>query len=167
MSVPAGKRKENELEALVRAKKLAAYTTKIMANPKKFNPKYSDVLGDKIVDAAHEIYLNTKRGNEIRVIKTTNSEPFFDDIAWKARKELQKQALYECDRLLMYIEMARSVYVDGDEKGHAPRINYAAWGKMAAETKSLIKSWVAADISRLARGRKKMEALNQVRSGSP
>lgn len=167
MTVPAGKRKENELEAEIRAKKLAAYTTKIMANPKKFNPKYSDVLGDKIVDAAHEIYLNTKRGNEVRVIKTANSVPFFDDIAWGARKEFQKQALYECDRLLMYIEMARNVYTDGDEKGHAPRINYAAWGRMAAEAKKLIKSWAVSDINRLTRERKKMAVLDHVRSGSP
>ncbi|MBR2587019.1 hypothetical protein IKE71_01435 [Candidatus Saccharibacteria bacterium] len=167
MSVPAGKRKKNELEAEVRAKNLAAYTTKIMANPKKFDPKYTDVLGNKIIDSAHEIYLNTKRGNELYVIKVSTSIPFFDDVAWKARKEFQRQALYECDRLLMYIEMAKSVYTDEDVKGHRPRINYAAWGRMAAETKKVIKGWTVADLRNMTRERKRMEALGQVRSGSP
>ena len=167
MTVPAGKRRKNDLEAEIKAVELASYTTKIMANPKKFDPKYSDVLGDKIVEAAHEIALNTKHGNELFVIKTSNSTPFFDDMAWEARKKFQKQALLECDRLDLYIKIARLVYNDKDEKGHSPRINYSAWGRQAAETQKLIKSWVVADIRKMTQERTRMEALGQVRYGSP
>ena len=56
MSVPEGKRSQSKLEAIMKARDLAAYTMKIRTNEKVFDPKYEDFLTKDIVDTAKDIY---------------------------------------------------------------------------------------------------------------
>lgn len=71
MSVPETQRQEGKLVVLTKAKELAVYSGRILANQKKFDPMYDDFLGNDIKVVAKNIYRYIKFANNIRIQKET------------------------------------------------------------------------------------------------
>ncbi len=136
MSVPEEKRRHGKLEVLVKARNVATYTNDILANEKKFDPKYKDVLGNKLLDTGQNIYVYCRLANDLRVTKPVTGEIIPE--AREARQNFQTQAIQKCQELLIYIEMAHVNY-------HLSSKRVAYWGKITKEAREYIKKWREAD----------------------
>lgn len=139
MSVPEEKRRQGKLEVLVKALNVATYTNKILANQKKFDPQYNEVLWNDLKKVAHSIYRNCRIANDLRVMKPVSHE--IDHEAKEARKRLQTQAIQDCQELLILIDMAYGTY-------HLTSKRVAYWGKITKEAREYIKKWREADRKR-------------------
>ncbi len=139
MSVPEEKRKESKLTVILKALQLAEYTNDILANEKKFDPAFREILGNKIADMAQKIYINCRLANGTRVTKPVTNEIVPRN---KARRvKYQDEAIELCEVLEGYIEMAHKNY-------HMPAKRAAYWTRLTAETKMFIKKWQVADKKR-------------------
>lgn len=132
MSVPQGKRGENQLQIFIKAEELAVYTTRICSNKKTFNTDYYDALTSKIVDIAQRIYIDSWTANNV-VVKDIDT--------FKHRRDLQVKAHEECNELLAYIQMAKRVY-----HLRASRIKY--WSQLTTDCRNMIAKWKDSDTRR-------------------
>ena len=132
MSVPQGMRSKSKLEAVIRARELAAHTIRITSNPKKFPVEFRELLGKNYAEIAIKIFNSCWAANNIRVTSRA---------AWEKRKELQDEAARACVVLLADIDLGAEVY-----KFPAKRIE--SWSKMVVETLELIRAWRDADQKR-------------------
>lgn len=132
MSVPEGQRKKGRLEVLVKALNVANHTNQLLANQKKFDPKFDYVLGDDIKRISRDIYRHCWSANNIRV---TNKE------TWQARCRLQQQASLDCNELLILIDMAYGTY-------HLAASKVEYWGRITIEARDQIRAWRNADRKR-------------------
>lgn len=74
MSVPEQNRRENLNQVFVKAADLLAYVTRTMCNPKHCPVRYQKINGDACIDLARQIMHDVWTLNEIRGIKTTNTD---------------------------------------------------------------------------------------------
>lgn len=132
MSVPEGMRSKSKLEAVIRARELAAYTIQITSNTEKFPPEFRELLGKNYAEVAIKIFNSCWAANNVRV---TNKA------AWSKRKELQEEAVRGCVVLLADIDLGAEVY-----KIPARRVEH--WSGMVMNTLSLIRAWRDADQKR-------------------
>ena len=139
MSVPEMKRKQSQLEVLVKALNVANYTNRILANKKKFPEEFDSILGDDIRKTGQSIYRNCRLANDLRVKKPVTQE--IDEEAKEARYRLQTKAIQDCGELLILIDMAYGTY-----HLSARRVEY--WGKIIKEAREYIRKWRAADKKR-------------------
>jgi len=133
MAVVEGNRhpKEN-LQAGLKTRGLAAYTIRICANPKTFDPKYDRFLTQRLVDKAVDIHTLVWTANSIR---TTTHERYMQ------RGQMQMDARHACDTMLCLIDMAKPVYhLRGD------RAKY--WSNLVREARTLIDGWMRSDYER-------------------
>lgn len=132
MSVPETQRQEGKLTVLTKAKELAVYSGRILANQKKFDPMYDDFLGNDIKAVAKNIYRYIKFANNIRVQNRDTA---------LARKKLQGKAVEACEDMLINIEIAYPLYhLDGK------RVEY--WTNMTTDVESLVRAWRDGDRAR-------------------
>ena len=139
MSVPEGQRKQSRLEVLVKALEVATYTNQILANKKKFDPMYDDVLGNKIRDAGQNIYRYARSANDLRVQKPVTQQ--IDPEAKEARYRLQTKAIQECGELLVLIDMAYGTY-------HLSAKRVEHWGRLTKTARDYLRKWREADKKR-------------------
>ena len=132
MSVPEGKRTESKLEVIVKALDLATHTIKITANPKIFSVEYKSALTDRIVSTSIEVYMKCWTANNIKIV---------DEASFNMRKRLQDEACYECNNLLALMQIAKKLF-------HLDSKKVSYWGKMAIETRNLIRAWRESDRKR-------------------
>lgn len=64
MSVPETQRQKGKLEVLTKAKEVTVYSWRILANQKKFDPMYDEILGNDIKTVAKNIYRYARLANE-------------------------------------------------------------------------------------------------------
>ena len=132
MSVPEGKRGQGKLQVLVDANALAEYTIRICKNPKIFLPEYQDAMTNDLIHDGKEIFIHAWAANSIRVSSDRDAEQ---------RKELQNQAIMDCDRLLAGIEIAHKLFHLSGK-----RVRY--WSKMALDVKAELRKWRNSDAKR-------------------
>ncbi len=123
----------------MKALAVANYTNEILANKKKFPEEYDHVLGDDLKRVGQSVYRNCKLANDLRVQKPVTGEIIPE--AREARFRMQKQAIQDCNELLILIDMAYGTY-------HLTSKRVAYWGKITREAREYIKKWHAADIKR-------------------
>lgn len=132
MSVPGTQRQKGKLEVLTKAKEVTVYSWRILANQKKFDPMYDEILGNDIKTVAKNIYRYARLANEIRV---TGKETAI------ARRKLQTEAIQACGDMLIDIELAYPLYhLDGK------RVEY--WTNMVTEARRLLRAWRESDKAR-------------------
>lgn len=111
---------------------LAKYTLEIMGNEKSFNPKFQ-VLADKLIAAALDIYTNAWDANNINVSNSAER--------WNKRKGLQESAILACNRMLGLLPLAKTVY-------HLTGKRIKFWGGSIIETRNLLTGWKESDTKR-------------------
>lgn len=129
MSVPESQRSESKLSVLNKALEVSTYSIRIMANHKKFDPCYDEVLGKDLKTAALTIYRYAWLANDLKV---TSRETYF------ARNELQRRAIGACNDLLIYINIAHMLY-------HLKGKRVEHWASITLESRDLLRSWLNAD----------------------
>ncbi len=136
MSVPEEKRRQGQLTVVLKAQQLAKYTNEIFANTKKFDPAFKEILGDKIISLAQNIFIYCKLANGVRVLMPVTNEVIPRNKS--RRKEYQDKAIEQCEILEGYIDMAHDSY-------HMSAKRTAYWTRLTVETKMYIKKWREAD----------------------
>ena len=140
MTVPASQRSKPNLEAVEKARELAAYTIHITSNPKVFKPEYQTALTNDIVHCAKEIYTCSWKANNINV----GEPPKINEEARKDRERLQRIAVANCYELLSLIQLAKPVF-------HltAKRVKY--WGRFTVTCRSILQAWKESDSRRYSK----------------
>lgn len=129
MSVPESQRSANKLEVLNKTLEVSTYSIRIMANRKKFDPCYDEVLGKDIKSAALTIYRYTWLANDLKV---TSRESYL------ARNELQRRAVGACNDLLIFINVAHLLY-------HLKGKRVEHWTAITMESRKLLRAWINAE----------------------
>ncbi len=132
MGVPVNRRKESQLDVIVKARELAVYTLEITQNPKKFPPQYWQALTIDLVTASKNVYKLCWTANNIRVTSP-------DHLA--KRSELQTQAIMNCNDLLALMELAQKAF-----KFESKKLKY--WSDQTVKCRGLIKAWRESDRKR-------------------
>lgn len=132
MSVPETQRTKGKLEVITKALELATHTIQITANENVFKPEYRHAITDKIITVATDIYVDCWTANNIKVVSQTE---------WQARKQLQNTAARNCNVLLALMQIAQKLF-------HLDTKKVRYWGKLALETRNLIRAWREADQKR-------------------
>lgn len=133
MSVPEGKRKPGKLDALIKAKSLAAYTLQICSNEKNFPPQYRPIITDEITQLAKDIFTIAWMANNINVKDSPER--------WAKRKSLQSQAISKTESLLVLIQIAQETFhLSSKRTGH--------WGERVLEVRRLLRGWKNSDCNR-------------------
>lgn len=132
-SVPVEQRKTGQLEVNTEARRMCAYTLKITANPKNFDPAHKDLI-DMIRTLAVDICTMAWEANEIKV---GNSEQRYN-----RRLELQEIAADRYNRLCCLIELAQPVF-------HISTRRKCYWKKRVEDVRNLIRGWHDSDVKRL------------------
>ncbi len=135
MSVPAPLRKENKLEAQLRAEELIVHTLRITSNPKVFDPTYG-ALTNKVIDCAIGIGQDMWEANGIRVRE--------GDDSWPTRKALQRRAIRQIDVLLYLMTICRRAF-------HLRTSKYEHWAQLARDTRAIARKWADSDARRYGR----------------
>ena len=133
MSVPVPKRGHGELEVNTKARNLAVYTLRILANPKHF-PQDQAAFIETIRETTLEISALCWEANNIRVED--------DPARYERRIQKQDEAADLCNRLCHLIEIAKPLF-HLDTK----RVRY--WIGLANELRGLIRGWRKKDVQRL------------------
>jgi hypothetical protein len=132
MAVPTSERGESKFQVLLDARKLATHTLRITANKKVFTENFDDSLIKDINETAKNIFINASVANSIRVS---------DNISCMQRLELQQNAILESVRLILLIQLARSLF-------HLPARRVRYWGGIAIHARDTIKMWYIGDKKR-------------------
>lgn len=136
MTVQASRRKPSRLEVLLRTRDLAVYTCHIASNPKNFDPKYWDALGDDLVRTAKDIHADAWMANEVRV---------GTDDGWQERRArrlcLQARAIEGCGRMIALIDLAQGLY-------HLDTRRVRHWARLVVDARRLLRAWRESDARR-------------------
>ena len=127
------KQEYDDLQVIIKAKRLAIDTVKIISNCNKFPKKFRFTLCDKMQDKAMDIY---------ELLLDANRTPLSDK---KERYKLQSKAITNCDKLLFYIEMC--LEVDGIVLTPGCAEN---WSKLVSDIKYMTIAWRTKDKERMS-----------------
>lgn len=121
---------ENELEVIIKAKKLVPHTIRVSSNCRKYPKKYRFSVVDRMQKKSMDIYEALMEANrtDIRAYK-------------RERSELQTNAITYCDELLFYIEMSH-------ELGFIDISGMEYWSKMVTDIKHMTIAWRSKDKTR-------------------
>lgn len=133
MSVPQPLRSKNQMEVHVKARELAAYTAHILKNSKVFDPNVDEELIKRIKNCAYDICVKSWGANRLHA--DTSRE---DRVA---RYRLQEESIILCGDMLVYINIAKSVF-----HLHRKRMKY--WGEMIQNVGALLQKWKESDVDR-------------------
>lgn len=133
MSVPEGKRHKGRMEVHIKARELAVYTVKILANEKIFNPTIDREIINRIKNCAYDIDAKSWTANKIRA--DTNQ------INRTMRYKLQQESILLCDEMLSYISIAKQVF-------HLKSRRVKYWSSLIVEVQRLLQAWKESDVNR-------------------
>lgn len=133
MSVPEGKRHKGRMEVHIKARELAVYTVKILANEKVFNPTIDREIINRIRNCAYDIDAKSWTANKIRA--DTNQ------INRTMRYKLQQKSILLCDEMLSYIGIAKQVF-------HLKSRRVKYWSSLIVEVQRLLQAWKESDVNR-------------------
>lgn len=133
MSVPEGKRHKGRMEVHIKARELAVYTVKILANEKIFNPTIDREIINRIRNCAYDIDAKSWTANKIRA--DTNQ------INRTMRYKLQQESILLCDEMLSYIGIAKQVF-------HLKSRRVKYWSSLIVEVQRLLQAWKESDVNR-------------------
>lgn len=122
-------KQEDDLQVIIKAKKLCVHTIRVTSNCKKFPKKYRFTLCDKMQNKAMAIYENLLEAN--RTLLTDKA----------ARSELQTKAILYCDELLFYIEMCLELQIIEPNSADF-------WSKLVSDIKFMTIKWRSTDKQR-------------------
>ncbi len=131
MAVIKAKRKEGELEVLVKAKELCVYTLNICSGEKHFPKRDRWIITQKIANEATDTYTCIRKANAIRVTERCDYE---------LRRTYQMEAYAHTDALLGLIEIAAAM--------DNVAINVEHWTGLADEVQKRLLGWRKSDRER-------------------
>lgn len=134
MSVPAGKRGENQMEVWMEAVALAKYTMEITSNTKNFPGRYR-AMTDRIVDASVSAAGDLWKANKVYI--GSGCDPRAKD----DRRYLQNRAISSLNEMLFLIDMAGKVL-------KRPGSKTVFWADKARKVKKLAVAWRDSDRKR-------------------
>lgn len=123
------KQPKEDLQVIVKAKKLTVHTIKVTSNSKKFPKKYRFTLCDNMQRKAMSIYELLLEAN--RTLINNASE----------RNELQTKAILNCDELLFYIEMCLELEIIQPNSAEY-------WSGLVSDIKHMTIAWRTKDKKR-------------------
>lgn len=133
MSVPESKRGEGKFSVLTKTEDLMKYTLHITQNSNRFDQQYRDVVLDRIDGLVIDIFEKCWRANNIKVGDSLKK--------WEIRRDLEDEALLDCDDLLAVLQVARALcHVE------SKRMKY--WTEKIRDVKTTIKKWHDSDCKR-------------------
>ena len=121
---------DNELQVIIKAKKLAEHTLRVTSNCNRYPKKFRFSLVDKMQIKSLEIYEKLMEANRTD-LKEYRRE----------RLELQTQAITYCDELLFYIELSYTLNIINDK-------SMGYWSKMVTDIKHMAIAWRSKDKER-------------------
>ena len=120
----------DELQVIIKAKKLAAHTLRVTSNCNRYPKKFRFSLVDKMQIKSLEIYEKLHEANRTD-LKDYRRE----------RLELQTQVITYCDELLFYIELSYELNIINDK-------SMGYWSKMVTDVKHMAIAWRSKDKER-------------------
>lgn len=133
MSVPVPQRGHGELEVNTKARELAVYTFRIVANDKWF-PTSQRAFVVKLQTCVLEIATLCWDANSIKVDDNIDR--------YRRRISLQEQAAEQCNRMMLLIEIAKPLF-------HLKSTRVRYWIGMARDLRAMIRAWSDKDAKRL------------------
>lgn len=121
---------DNELQVIIKAKKLAEHTLRVTSNCNRYPKKFRFSLVDKMQIKSLEIYEKLMEANRTD-LKEYRRE----------RLELQTQAITYCDELLFYIELSYTLNIINDK-------SMGYWSNMVTDIKHMAIAWRSKDKER-------------------
>ena len=122
-------KQDNDLQVIIKAKKLCVHTIKVTSNCNKFPKKYRFTLCDKMQNKAMSIYEYLFEAN--RTLLAVKA----------ARSELQTKAILYCDELLFYIEMCLELQIIQPNSAEY-------WSGLVSDIKFMTIAWRSKDKQR-------------------
>lgn len=132
MAVPTSKRGASKFQVLLDARTLTTHTLRITANKKVFTEEFNDSIINDINETAKNIFISASVANSIRVT---------DNASCVQRLELQQSAILESVRLVLLIQLARSLF-------HLPARRVRYWGGIAINARDALRTWHSGDKKR-------------------
>ena len=123
------KQEHDDLQVIIKAKKLVAETIRITSNCDKFPKKYRFTLCDKMQNKAMTIYELLLEANRTHLNYKNE------------RYNLQSKAIINCDELLFYIEMCLELKI-------VTPGSVEEWSKLASDIKFMAIAWRTKDKER-------------------
>lgn len=133
MSVPAPQRGHGELEVNTKARELAVYTFRIVANDKWF-PTSQHAYVAKLQSCALEIAALCWEANSIKVDNNASR--------YQRRITLQELAAERCNHMMLLIEIAKPLF-------HLRTTRERHWIGLAKDLRAMIRAWSDKDAVRL------------------
>ena len=124
--------KNDELKVIVLAKRLIKHTMTITNNQNRYPKKARFTLVDPMQKTSIEIYKLLRKANYLN----TKIEAQFEE-----RQKCQSEAVYQCDILLLYIELSL-------DAGYINDGSCEYWTRQVMDVKRMILSWKNADKKR-------------------
>lgn len=125
-------KKSDELKVIVLAKRLIKHTMKISNNSDRYPKKARFTLVDPIQKTVIEIYKLLLKANYLN----TNIRSQFEE-----RLLCQLEAIYNCDVLLLYIELSLDENYINDK-------SCEYWVRQVMDVKKMILAWKNGDLKR-------------------
>lgn len=122
-------KQDNDLQVIIKAKKLCVHTIKVTSNCNKFPKKYRFTLCDKLQNKAMSIYEYLLEANRTLLADKA------------ARSELQTKAILYCDELLFYIEMCLELQIIQPNSAEY-------WSGLVSDIKFMTIAWRSKDKQR-------------------
>lgn len=135
MSVPENQRQKSKMEVLLACDDLAHYTLTIIANEKKFDVRYGQLIGSRIADTAWSIAESAFMANEIKV--GSNKE-----LACR-RQSLQNECILNCKCLIHSVGLAQRIY-------HIPTARMENWARKIEKARTLLQAWKESERKKIA-----------------
>lgn len=123
------KQGKDDLQVIIKAKKLCVHTMKVTSNSKKFPKKYRFTLCDRMQNKAMSIYEFLLEANRTLVSDKT------------VRNELKTKAILYCDELLFYIEMCLELEIIQPNSAEF-------WSGLVSDIKFMTIAWRSKDKQR-------------------
>ncbi len=125
-------KKSDELKVIVLTKRLIKHTMKISNNSDRYPKKARFTLVDPIQKTVIEIYKLLLKANYLN----TNIRTQFEE-----RLLCQSEAIYNCDALLLYIELSLDENYINDK-------SCEYWVRQVMDVKKMILAWKNGDLKR-------------------
>lgn len=125
-------KKNDDLKVIVLAKRLIKHTMKISNNSDRYPKKARFTLVDPMQKTVIDIYKLLLKANYLN----TNIKSQFEE-----RQLCQSEAIYNCDVLLLYIELSLDENYINDK-------SCEYWVRQVMEVKKMILAWKNADSKR-------------------
>ncbi len=123
------KSNDKEMQVIIKAKELSAYTLSITSNSKNFPKKYRFTLVDKMLTKSFNIYESLLEANRTRIENKI------------IRGDLQTKAITYCEELQFYIELSL-----GQNIITPKRAEY--WSSLVTDIKRMTIAWRKRDKDR-------------------